>query len=134
MKRILVVEDEAVIAEDVRWTLLRMGYDALPATQTCVDAVKAADDQRPDLVLMDIRLKGSPDGVEAARLISERFGIPVVFLTSHSDASTLSRAAAANPYGYLLKPFDERNLKVTLEVALAKRAAELAKEHSRRSS
>ena len=121
---ILVVEDEAIIADDLERTLKRLGY-AVPAVVAEGDrAVDAASRCTPSLVLMDIKLRGAVDGVSAARSIRDRFEIPVVFLTSYSDAATLSRASAARPYGYVLKPFVERDLRVAVELALHKHEIE----------
>lgn len=116
--QILVVEDEAIVATDIANILQVLGY-AVPAVASSGEAaIEAAAARRPDLVLMDIRLKGSIDGVKAAREISDRLGIPVVYLTAHADDRTLRRAKITQPYGYILKPFDERDLHVAIEMAL----------------
>lgn len=121
---ILVVEDEALIADDLERTLKRLGY-AVPAVLADGErAIEAAAAHAPSLVLMDIKLRGRVDGIEAARAIRERSESPVVFLTSYSDPATLSRASAARPYGYVLKPFAERDLRVAIEFALYKHQAE----------
>lgn len=117
--QILVVEDEAIVATDIADTLHVLGY-AVPAVASSGEAaIEVAAATRPDLVLMDIRLKGSIDGVKAAHAISHRLGIPVVYLTAHADERTLRRAKATQPYGYILKPFDERDLHVAIEMALS---------------
>jgi two-component system cell cycle response regulator len=116
--QILVVEDEAIVAADISNTLQGLGY-AVPAVASSGEAaIELATAKRPDLVLMDIRLKGSMDGVKAARTISDRLGIPVVYLTAHADERTLRRAKTTQPFGYVLKPFDERGLHVAIEMAL----------------
>jgi diguanylate cyclase (GGDEF)-like protein len=116
--QILVVEDEAIVATDIANTLQVLGY-AVPAMASSGEAaIEMATATRPDLVLMDIHLKGSIDGVKAAHEISDHLGIPVVYLTAHADDRTLRRAKVTQPYGYILKPFDERDLHVAIEMAL----------------
>ncbi|MEJ7597567.1 MAG: response regulator [Kofleriaceae bacterium] len=123
-ERVLIVEDEAIIAEDIRRTLVQLGYDVPPAAATGAEAVALAETLRPRLILMDIKLKGEMDGIEAAALIRDRFGTPVVYLTSHSDEATLARAKETQPYGYILKPFEDRDLRIAIEVALRKHELE----------
>jgi two-component system cell cycle sensor histidine kinase/response regulator CckA len=123
-ERVLIVEDEAIIAEDIRRTLGHLGYDVPRTAATGADAVALAEALRPRLILMDIKLKGAMDGIEAAAMIRERFGIPVVYLTSHSDEATLARAKETQPYGYILKPFEDRELRIAIEVALRKHELE----------
>ncbi len=121
--RILVVEDENIVAKDLVQTLTGLGYQVCGVAASGEDGVRAAHECRPDLVLMDIRLRGDIDGIEAARRIHEELDTPVVFLTAHADQATLERAAAAEPSGYVLKPFDDHDLHVTLMVALYERRA-----------
>ncbi len=122
--RILVVDDERIVAMDIGRTLERLGYDIAGLVSTGEDAIVQAGEKRPDLVLMDIRLGEGIDGIEAAAQIAELFDIPVVFLTAYSDDATLNRAKAGRPFGYLVKPFDERELHTTIAVALANHAME----------
>ncbi|HEV2720191.1 MAG TPA: response regulator [Thermoanaerobaculia bacterium] len=121
---IVVVEDEAIVAMDIAATLRRFGYQ-IPAVvdsgRAAIDAVAAA---APDLVLMDIRLNGPMDGVETAGQIRARFDVPVVFLTAHADEATVDRSSRAAPYGYVLKPFDEGELRRAVEIALSRHRAE----------
>jgi PAS domain S-box-containing protein len=117
---ILVVEDEALIADDIQRTLIRLGYDVPVTVGTGEAAIASAGTMRPGLVLMDIRLRGKMDGIEAATEIRSRWGTPIVYLTSHSDEATLTRAVETLPYGYLLKPFNDRELRTAIEVALSK--------------
>ena len=131
-QRILVVEDEAIIAYDLERTLQRLGYDVPEVVAEGEAAIEAAARHAPSLVLMDIKLRGALDGVDAARAIRERLEMPVVFLTSHSDVATLSRAAAAQPQGYVMKPFVERDLHVAIEVAIRKHEVERALRHRER--
>jgi two-component system cell cycle sensor histidine kinase/response regulator CckA len=116
--RVLVVEDEALIAEEIHDRLTRLAFDVVGVEDTGEGAVRMADRTRPDLVLMDIRLKGHMDGIAAAAEIRRDLDIPVVFLTAHSDQATLQRAKAAAPFGYVLKPFQERDLVVTIDMAV----------------
>jgi len=121
---ILVVEDEAIIADDIRRTLIRFGYDVPLVASTGRAALEAAASFKPQLVLMDIKLKGAMDGIEAASAIQREHDVPIVYLTSHSDDATLARAMQTAPSGYVLKPFDERELRTAIEVALNKHRLE----------
>jgi PAS domain S-box-containing protein len=118
--RILVVEDEGIIAKDIQSTLNRSGYSVIAIASSGEEAIKKAMETHPDLVLMDIVLQGDMDGVAAAEKIRDRFDIPVVYLTAYSDDTTLQRAKITEPYGYILKPFQERELYTTIEMALYK--------------
>ena len=122
--RILVVEDEGIIAQDIKATLEKLGY-AVPAIAVVgEEAIEKAIELKPDLVLMDIALWGGMDGVTAAGQIRQHLDIPIVFLTAHSDHATLQRAKEAGPYGYLVKPLVERELRIGLEMALHKHATD----------
>ncbi|MFH0968169.1 MAG: response regulator [Methanobacteriota archaeon] len=118
--RILVVEDEMVISLEISATLRRLGYEVIGQAITGLDAIHLADEADPDLILMDIRLKGDMDGIEAASRIRENNDRPVIFLTAHSDDVTLERAIAVSPSGYLIKPFKDRELYSSIELALHK--------------
>jgi PAS domain S-box-containing protein len=122
--KILIVEDEALVAADLEERLNNLGYEVCGLTDTCEGAVFEARSLRPDLVLMDIHLIGEKDGIEAASLIRKANNIPVIFLTAHADDVTLNRIGLAEPFGYALKPFDERELKASIEVALSRQQAE----------
>jgi len=118
--RILVVEDESIVAEDLRDSLMSLGY-AVPSVEAIGEnAIKKAGEIRPDLVLMDIVLHGKMDGIEAAKNIHDRFDIPVVYLTSYSDEQILERAKMTEPYCYIIKPFKERELHINIEIAIYK--------------
>ncbi|MCZ7401794.1 MAG: ATP-binding protein [Candidatus Methanoperedens sp.] len=119
-ERILVVEDERITAEDIRRRLLKMGYSVISTVDTGEKAIKEASDQKPDLILMDIILKGKMDGIEAAGQIHSRLNIPIVFLTAFTDEKILERAKATSPFGYIVKPFQDRDLHITIEIALYK--------------
>lgn len=121
--RILVTEDDIIVARDIEQSLNSYGYDVIDVVTTGEDAVKTAHEKRPDLVLMDIRLKGSMDGIAAAEKIRE-IDIPVIYLTAYSDEKTLRRAKVTEPFGYVIKPFDERSLYTTIEMGLYKHAME----------
>jgi signal transduction histidine kinase len=125
--RILVVEDEGIVGLDIQSKLEAMGYDVPSVVSTAADAISAAERMRPDLVLMDIQLEGDMDGVDAARRIGDDYEIPVVYLTAYSDETTLARAKTAQTFGYLLKPFEERELYTTVEIALFRHRAETDK-------
>lgn len=122
--RILVVEDEGIIAKDIQNRLEGLGY-AVPAIASSGEqAVSKAAETQPDLVLMDIRLKGEMDGVEAAGQVRDRFHIPVVYVTAYADDATLQRAKITQPFGYILKPFETRELHSAIEMALYKHEME----------
>jgi CheY-like chemotaxis protein len=126
--QVLVVEDANIIAKDIQGMLRRLGY-AVPAVVSSGEkAIQKAAETHPDLVLMDIMLKGDMDGVEAAQQIRDRFHIPVIYLTAYADEDTLQRAKIAEPFGYILKPFDETELHVAIEMALYKHKAEEERE------
>ena len=122
--RILVVEDEIVVARDIEQQLQALGYHAAGHATRGEDAIVMTEQLRPDLVLMDIQLASDMDGVTAARAIRDRFGVPVVFLTAFAADDVLARAKMVEPYGYILKPFSERELRTVLEMALYKHAAD----------
>ncbi|HEV8482530.1 MAG TPA: EAL domain-containing protein [Blastocatellia bacterium] len=124
--RILVVEDESIVALDIQDRLESLGYE-VPATVASGEmAVELAGVLRPDLVLMDIHLQGLMDGIEAADQIRQRFGVPIVYVTANADHPTVQRAKMTEPFGYIIKPFDERELHTTIEMALYKHQAEQA--------
>lgn len=120
--RILVIEDDFVVARDLRNQLQRLGYEIAGSTPRGEDAAELARSSRADLVLADIRLAGPMDGMAAVREIRRHCDIPVVFLSSYADDETLQRASLADPQGYLLKPFDESQLRIAIEIALHKHA------------
>lgn len=125
---ILIVEDEAIVSADIQDRLKTFGYTVGAATDNGADALRLAGETKPDVVLMDINLNGELDGIETARLIRERFELPVVYLSAYSDAETLERAKITQPYGYLLKPLAERELVITIEMAVYKHRAERERE------
>ena len=118
--RILIVEDERITAEDLEEVLKDLGYEVSAVVSSGEEAIREAERNRPDLVLMDIRIRGKMDGTEAARLLRERFDVPVVYLTAHADRDTLDRAKQSRPLGYIVKPFHEAELHASVEMALYK--------------
>jgi PAS domain S-box-containing protein len=124
MSTILVVEDEVVVAKDIQRTLKALNYQVPSTAHTGADALRLVEENQPDLVLMDITLKGDLDGIVTASKIRARWDIPIIFLTAHSDDATLARAKETGPHGYVLKPWNERDLRTAIEVALRKHALE----------
>lgn len=121
---ILVVEDEGIVALDIEARLKGLGYTVTGVSQSGEEALRLIEASAPDLVLMDIHIQGERDGIDIACEVRARFRLPVVFLTAYSEDSTLQRAKRAEPYGYILKPFEERELKSIIEMALYKHEAE----------
>ncbi len=121
---ILVVEDEVIVAEDVRRRLEEMGYRVTGVVSRGDQALTLVRRTHPDLVLMDIGLKGTVDGIEAARSILDEADVPIVFASAYSDDATLRRAKTIDPFGFVLKPFDERELRTAIEIGLYKHATE----------
>ncbi|MEO5358117.1 MAG: PAS domain S-box protein [Nitrospirae bacterium YQR-1] len=119
-KRILVVEDETIIAKDIKRSLELLGYEVTGAVPSGAEAISSLNRSGADLVLMDIMLQGELDGIETADIIKLRFDIPVVYLTAYADEEMLERAKITEPFGYMLKPFEDRELRTTIEMALYK--------------
>jgi PAS domain S-box-containing protein len=122
--RILVVEDESIVARNIQNRLTKFGYDVCGVTSTGEDAINLAKELRPDLILMDIVLRGEIDGIDAAKLIRSQFDIPIIYLTAHSDLGTIKRATYTEPFGYILKPFKIKEIQSAIEIALHKHKAE----------
>lgn len=121
---VLVVEDESIVSKDIQHSLKKLGYNVVGSSSTGEKAVELAGEVHPDIILMDIMLKGDMNGIEAAEKIREMYSIPVVFLTAYADESTLSKAKVTEPYGYILKPFKEIDLHTTIEMAVYKHSKE----------
>ena len=121
---VLVVEDESIVAKDIQNSLKKLGYTVPSVENSGEDAIDAAGQYSPDLILMDIMLKGEISGIEAADQIRTRYQIPVIFLTAYADESTLSKAKVTEPYGYIIKPFKEIDLHTSIEMALYKHGKE----------
>ncbi len=124
-KRVLVVEDEFIIANSIRTALTSMGYITTSVVSSGEESIEKAEGDRPDIVLMDIALSGEMNGIEAARQIYDKFDIPVIFLTSHVNNRLIEAAKQVGPFGYLLKPFHDRDLQTNIEVALYKHMMEV---------
>ena len=116
--RVLVVEDESIIAMETESVLAELGYEVVAIVDTGEKAIEVTEQRKPDIILMDIRIKGEIDGIDTAEIIRSKFEIPVVFLTAHLDEERLEKVKLTMPFGYILKPIKERDLKVTLEMAL----------------
>ncbi|BBO84323.1 response regulator [Desulfosarcina ovata] len=121
---ILVVEDEGIVAQEIKSRLEKSGYAVCAVAHDGETALDHAAAMRPDLILMDIRLKGGMDGIETAGQIRDRFNIPVVYLTAYTDPATLERAKVMEPFGYVVKPFETRSLMVSIEIALHRHRSE----------
>lgn len=122
--RILIVEDESIVAANLQQSLVEMGYDIVDWVPTGEAAIGVAEQQAPDLILMDIRLAGPLSGIETARRIWQQLQIPVVFCTAHTDLETLKSVQTAESYGYVVKPFQSAAVRATIELALARREKE----------
>ncbi|HOW43268.1 MAG TPA: ATP-binding protein [Candidatus Omnitrophota bacterium] len=122
--RLMIVEDEGIVRKDLAERLRGIGYDVVAAVATAAESLAKAEALKPDLVLMDIMLDGAMDGIDAAEQIFGRFNIPVMYLTAYADAETLQRAKLTGPYGYILKPFEEREIVSGIETALYKHKME----------
>jgi putative nucleotidyltransferase with HDIG domain len=118
--KILIVEDERIIGEDIKDTLMKSGYSVSGIVSSGEKAIKSVQGNMPDLVLMDIKLQGDMDGIEAAKQIYDHYDIPIVFLTSCGDTETLNRVKAIELYGYVSKPFEQRELVTNIKLALCK--------------
>jgi two-component system, NtrC family, sensor kinase len=122
--QILIVEDESIVAMDIENALKSFRYSVLPVASSAQEAIQRSEESHPDLVLMDIRLKGTMDGIEAATHIRERFDIPVLYLTANADESTLQKAKKTQAFGYMLKPFEKEELHTAIQMALYKHQME----------
>jgi two-component system, LytTR family, response regulator LytT len=121
---VLVVEDESIVSKDIQHSLKKLGYNVVGAAATGEKAIELAHSENPDIVLMDIMLKGEMNGIEAAEAIKAKLFIPVIFLTAYADESTLSKAKVTEPYGYIIKPFKEIDLHTSIEMAIYKHSKE----------
>ncbi|TAG91152.1 MAG: GGDEF domain-containing response regulator [Oscillatoriales cyanobacterium] len=117
-KKILIVEDESIIAEDIADSLIALGYRVTAIVYSGEEALQSAAEERPDLVLMDVNLQGEIDGITTGENIRSRFQIPVIYLTAYADDHTLRRVNSTKPFGYIVKPFEEKNLHTTIQLAL----------------
>jgi CheY-like chemotaxis protein len=120
--RALIVEDETLIAEELKERLSRLGFSIIAAVDSAEEGIAIATQERPDLILMDIRLKGEKDGVQAAQEIRQQIDVPIVYVTAYSDRLTVDRAKGTEHDAYVLKPFHRRELQSTIEVAMQRHA------------
>lgn len=118
--KILVVEDEIIVAVNLGQKLKKLGYELVGITSSGEEAIQKAEENHPDLVLMDINIEGNLDGIETAEVLRNRFHTPVIYLTAYADESTLDRAKKTQPLGYIVKPFESDQLRSSIEVALYK--------------
>jgi CheY-like chemotaxis protein len=117
---VLIVEDDDIIARVEEWRLKNLGYKVCGRAISGAEAMEFVVNKKPDVVLMDINIKGEMDGIETAKMIKKGFNIPVIYVTSHSDGVTLERAKETKPDGFIVKPFDDKDLRVAIELALKK--------------
>ncbi|PSL07340.1 LytR/AlgR family response regulator transcription factor [Cecembia rubra] len=126
--KILIVEDELVIAEDLKDVLEDLGYEVCGIAISAREALAMIEEKLPDIALLDIQIKGGKDGIDLAAEINEQYHLPFIMLTSHADLQTINRAKEVNPYGYLVKPFNEKEILAGIELALSN----FAKRHSKK--
>ncbi|MDD1728614.1 MAG: response regulator, partial [Methanospirillum sp.] len=119
-RKILIVEDEAVTSVLLEKTLKELGYEVVGSAFDGLEAINLAREKRPDIILMDIRIQGDMDGIETAKKIYQQYKIPIIYLTAHSDDDTIKRAVESGPFGYLIKPFKERELYSNIEMVAHK--------------
>ena len=119
--KILVAENERIIAVDIKNSLQRLGFKVTALVSSGEEVLKKVKEERPDLILMDITLDGSLNGIETAEIITTNYNIPVIYLTAYGDRETIQKAKITEPYGYLIKPFDSREIEIAIEMAFIKR-------------
>src|SRR5262249_41604811 len=133
-KAVLVVEDESIVAHDIQQTLVGLGYDAFAVASSAEEAWARAAERRPDVALVDVRIKGRTDGIKTAQHLQERFDVPIVFLTAHADHAddgTVGRGKQTRPSAYLLRPVKSAELRSAIEIALFNQDAERASPETR---
>lgn len=123
--KIWVVEDEVIVAQDIAGRLKKLGYQVIATVASGEEAIKKITENPPNLVLMDIVLKGDMDGITAAEIIHSKMKVPIVFLTAYGDIKTLERAKQTNPFGYIIKPFQQKDLRAAIETALERHEIEM---------
>jgi two-component system, response regulator PdtaR len=119
--KILVAEDERIIAMDLKNTLQKLGYQVTSVVNTAVDVIQKVEVEKPDVVLMDIMLESMLDGIEAAHILSYKYNVPIIYVTAYNDEQTLNRARATHPFDYIIKPYDEHKLKEKIDSAVRNR-------------
>ncbi len=128
MEKILIVEDDTIIALTIQTRLKQFGYEVVGRASTGEDALRKVKDLQPDLVLMDIHIKGPMDGIQTAERVYGFYNIPVIYLTAYSDEKTLERAQKTSPFGYIVKPFNDDTLRTTIKMAILKDRSNKEKE------
>src|SRR6185369_7473207 len=128
---IFIVEDESIVAKDIQNSLIKLGYNVVGIANSGKDAIEKITQTMPDLILMDIMIKGDLTGIDVSEKIKEKLNIPVIFLTAYADEGTLSKAKVTEPYGYILKPFKEIDLHSTIEMAVYKHQNDAALQKER---
>lgn len=123
--KILIVEDEILVATDIQESLESLGYTVQGIADTGLKAIEAVQKELPDLILMDINLKGEMTGIDAAKLITKDNDVPIIYLTANTDLDTVNKAKVALPYGYIIKPFNDKDLQTNIEIAIFKFANDL---------
>jgi two-component system, response regulator PdtaR len=118
--KVLIVEDDKLIAHIEQWRLSKLGYDICGSAGTGIEALKCVAKMLPDIILVDIGLEGEMDGIETARQIKKDFNIPVIFVSAHVDGATIERARAIHPEGFIQKPFNDDDLRVAIELGIKK--------------
>ena len=124
---VLVVENESIVSKDIQHSLKKLGYNVVGASSTGELAIELVRSTSPDIVLMDIMLKGDINGIETAKIIKENYSTPIIFITAYADEATLSKAKLSEPSGYIIKPFKEIDLHTTIEIAIYKNSKEQEK-------
>jgi DNA-binding LytR/AlgR family response regulator len=122
---ILIVEDESIVAKDIQNSLVKLGYIVTNIVASGEKALNSIEEKKCDLIMMDIMLKGKMNGIETANIIKEKYHIPIIFLTAYADDDTIKKAKLAEPYGYIMKPFKEKELQTTIEMAIYKHEQDL---------
>ena len=130
MLKILIVEDERLIAEDIKHTLVHFNYKVIGIISEGEDALKKLEKLSPDLILMDIMLKGKLNGIEASTIINKKYDIPIIFVTAYADDKTIDQATSASPYGFILKPFNSKEIHAVIEMTMVKHKAKKILEES----
>lgn len=122
--KILITEDEGIVAADIEDRLRSLGYQVTATCSSGAEALRKIEETKPDLVMMDIMIQGDMDGIETAAIVRSKYQLPVIYLTAYSDDATFQRAKITEPFGYLLKPFEEKELRTNIEMALYKHRME----------
>jgi CheY-like chemotaxis protein len=125
--KVLVVEDEGIVAMNTKLSLIGMGYEVLPIAISGSSAIKIALAEKPDVVLMDIRLRGKADGIETTKSLKEKMDVPIIYVTAHTDENTVARANETNPSALLQKPVDDKTLEKAIKKALGSKLSQKRK-------